>query len=244
MHSEPCLLSIVIPAFNEEERLPASVRRIREACDAFPHLTYEMIVCDNNSSDGTAAVAASAGCAVVFEPVNQISRARNRGASAAAGQWILFIDADSWPSAGLIGDMLPLLSTPGCIGCGSTICVVDGPRWFKFVWESKNWSMRAFRWCPGAFILCRREAFEEVGGFSQAHFIFEEADFVKHLKALGAKRGQEFVILHKHPFSTSGRRGNAYGVGAWLRFAVQLSLFPRRSVRDKAFAEKWYDVDR
>jgi hypothetical protein len=61
MQSEPCLLSIVIPAFNEEERLPESVRRIREACDAFPQLTYEIIVCDNNSSDGTAAIAAGAG---------------------------------------------------------------------------------------------------------------------------------------------------------------------------------------
>jgi glycosyltransferase involved in cell wall biosynthesis len=244
MQPEPPLVSVVVPAFNEEERLPESLFRIRRAFEAFPDLAYELIVCDNNSTDSTAAVAESAGCRVAFEPINQISRARNRGASAASGQWLLFIDADSWPSADLIGDMIPILKGSEQIGCGSTLRVVDGPRWFKFAWESKNWSMRTFKWCPGAFILCRRDAFLEIGGFSDEYYIFEEADFVNRLKALGARRGQKFVILHKHPFSTSGRKGTAYGIGSWLKFALQLTFFHRKAVRDKAFAEKWYEGDR
>lgn len=53
MHSDPTpLVSIVIPAFNEEGRLPLSLRRIHEACDALPELTYEIIVCDDNSRIG------------------------------------------------------------------------------------------------------------------------------------------------------------------------------------------------
>jgi glycosyltransferase involved in cell wall biosynthesis len=244
MQPEPPLVSVVVPAFNEEKGLPESLSRIRKAFEAFPDLAYELIVCDNNSTDSTAAVAASAGCIVTFEPINQISRARNRGASAASGQWLLFIDADSRPSAELIGDMIPILKGSEHIGCGSTIRVVDGPRWFKFAWESKNWSMRIFKWCPGAFILCRRDAFAEIGGFSDEYYLFEEVDFVKRLKALGARRGQKFVILHKHPFSTSGRKGAAYGIGSWLKFALWLTLFHRKALRDKAFAEKWYEVDR
>jgi glycosyltransferase involved in cell wall biosynthesis len=244
MQPEPPIVSVVIPAFNEEERLPDSLSRIRQAFEAFPDLASELIVCDNNSTDSTAAVAERAGCKVVFEPINQISRARNRGASAASGQWLLFMDADSWPSAELIGDMIPILKGSGHIGCGSTVRVVDGPRWFKVVLESKNWSMRTFKWCLGAFILCRRDAFAEIGGFSGEHYLFEELDFVKRLRALGARRGQKFVILHKHPFSTSGRKGTAYGIGSWLKFAIRLTLFHRTAVRDKAFAEKWYQVDR
>jgi glycosyltransferase involved in cell wall biosynthesis len=244
MQLELPLVSVVVPAFNEEERLPETLSRIRIAFAAFPDLAYELIVCDNNSTDSTAAVAESAGCKVVFEPINQISRARNRGASAASGRWLLFIDADSWPSAELIGDMIPILKGSGHIGCSSTVRVVDGPRWFKVVLESKNWSMRTFKWCPGAFILCRRDAFAEISGFSEEHYLFEEIDFVKRLKALGARRGQKFVILHKHPFSTSGRKGAAYGIGSWLKFALRLTIFHRKAVRDKAFAEKWYEADR
>lgn len=238
------LVSVVVPAFNEEVRLPESLSRIRKAFAAFPDLAYEFIVCDNNSTDSTAAVAESTGCIVAFEPINQIARARNRGASTASGRWLLFMDADSWPSADLIGDVIPILKGSGHIGCGSTVRVVDGPRWFKVALESKNWSMRTFKWCLGAFILCRRDAFVEIAGFSEEHYLFEEIDFVKRLKALGARRGQKFVILHKHPFSTSGRKGTAYGVGSWLKFALQLTLFHRKAVRDKAFAEKWYAVDR
>ncbi len=210
MQPEPPIVSVVIPAFNEEERLSDSLSHIRQAFEAFPDLAYELIVCDNDSTDSTAAVAETAGCKVVFESINQISRSRNRGANAASGRWLLFIDADSWPSAELIGDLIPILKGSEHIGCGSTVRVVDGPRWFKVALESKNWSMRIFKWCLGAFILCRRDAFSEIGGFSREHYLFEELDFVQRLRALGARRGQKFVILHKHPFSTSGRKGTAY----------------------------------
>ncbi|MEQ1603398.1 MAG: glycosyltransferase [Pyrinomonadaceae bacterium] len=52
---------------------------IRDALDASAELAglYEIIVCDNNSSDATAEIARLLGCEVVFEPLNQISRARN-----------------------------------------------------------------------------------------------------------------------------------------------------------------------
>ena len=240
------VVSVVIPAFNEEKGLPSSVRRIREAFHASPDIAdaYEIVVCDNNSRDATAAVATAHGCRVVFEPINHISRARNRGASVATGEWLLFVDADSWPSPELICDMVPLLRSPDYIGCGSTIRVVDGPWWFKFTWESKNWSMRTFKWCPGGFILCRRDAFTEIGGFPQDYYIFEELEFVKRLRRLASKRGQRFTILHKHPFSTSGRKGMKYGLWSWAKFGVRFCLSPRKLVRDKAFADKWYEVDR
>ena len=50
-----------------------------------PDLKGEIIVVDNNSSDKTAEVANSKGARVVFEPINQISKARNTGAKWAKG---------------------------------------------------------------------------------------------------------------------------------------------------------------
>ena len=75
-------VSIVVPAFNEERLLPGSLASIQAASVAFGDAGWqtELIVCDNNSTDRTAEIAAAAGARVVFEPINQIGRARNAGA--------------------------------------------------------------------------------------------------------------------------------------------------------------------
>ena len=101
-------LSVVVPAFNEERLLAGSLAAIRAALRAFDQAgwTCELIVCDNNSTDGTAGIARAAGARVVFEPVNQIARARNAGAAQASGEWLLFVDADSYPSFELFKDVL------------------------------------------------------------------------------------------------------------------------------------------
>src|SRR2546427_11185726 len=69
---------------------------MRSAMEAFAERGWpaELIVCDNNSDDRTAQIARAAGARGVFEPVNQIARARNTGAAHAAGDCLIFIDAD------------------------------------------------------------------------------------------------------------------------------------------------------
>ena len=89
-------ISVIVPAFNEEKLIAETLRRIQAARSAFASLGWEseIVVCDNNSTDRTAELARAEGATVVFEPVNQIARARNTGASAATGDWFLFVDAD------------------------------------------------------------------------------------------------------------------------------------------------------
>ena len=78
-------VSVIIPAWNEEQLLPACLESVRMAFAARPDLRPEVIVVDNNSTDGTAALANAAGARVVFEAKNQIARARNTGAAVATG---------------------------------------------------------------------------------------------------------------------------------------------------------------
>lgn len=75
-------LSIVIPAYNEAEYLKRTVSKIKYALqnNTENRFSWEIIICDNNSLDNTAQVANELGAKVVFEPLNQISRARNKGA--------------------------------------------------------------------------------------------------------------------------------------------------------------------
>ena len=234
------LVSVIVPAFNEERLLPRTLERIKYALEGSGvAFTWELIVCDNNSTDRTAVVAIEQGANVVFELVNQISRARNRGASEAKGDWLLFIDADSYPSPGLIADTVDLIRGGCHVGCGSTLKVEDGPRWFKFAWESKNRSMRLFKWCSGAFLLCEASAFQALGGFSTELYAFEEADFVLRLKRYGREHGKKFAVLHRHPFVTSGRKGEL-GLRHWLKTAGKLYRAPRRSLRDPERLDTWY----
>jgi glycosyltransferase involved in cell wall biosynthesis len=84
------------------------LQSIRCAASAFSQVgwEHEIIVCDNNSTDRTGELARAEGARVLFEPVNQISRARNAGAAVANGQWLVFVDADSFPSVELFAEML------------------------------------------------------------------------------------------------------------------------------------------
>ena len=63
-------VSVVIPAFNEEKLLPATLAAVGAAAEAFRvrGWSWECVVCDNNSTDRTAELARAAGATVVFEP--------------------------------------------------------------------------------------------------------------------------------------------------------------------------------
>src|SRR3970282_153937 len=96
-------LSIIIPAFNEERLIERCLQSIAASLAAMftPSFTSEIIVVDNNSTDNTANLARQAGAQVVFEPVNQIGRARNAGAAVATGDWLLFLDGGRVLNPGL-----------------------------------------------------------------------------------------------------------------------------------------------
>ena len=114
-------ISIIVPAFNEEKLLRASLQSINASSSAFHARGWEteLIVCDNNSTDRTAEIARAEGARVVFEPINQIARARNCGANAATGNWLLFIDADSQPSSELFADVADAIESGKYIAGGA-----------------------------------------------------------------------------------------------------------------------------
>ena len=87
--------SVIIPAYNEEVLLAGTIAEIRRVMDDLLPIDGEMIVVDNNSVDRTPKIATDAGARVVFEPINQISRARNAGAREAKGKYLFFVDADT-----------------------------------------------------------------------------------------------------------------------------------------------------
>jgi glycosyltransferase involved in cell wall biosynthesis len=234
-------LSIVVPAFNEERLLPQTLRHIHAAIPVFSNSGWssELIVCDNNSTDRTAEMARAAGARVVFEPVNQISRARNAGAAAASGDWLMFVDADSSPTIELLREVLETMQQPGTVGGGSTVTLQGAPLAAR-VWIALwNGLSRTMRWAAGSFIFCEAAAFRALGGFSEQLYAAEEIDFSRRLKARFPER--EFVILHRHPLATSDRKVRLYSPREHLAFLWKMLTAGRRTLRSRDACSVWYD---
>src|SRR6266487_2576206 len=147
-------ISVVVPAFNEERLLPGSLSSIRAAMEGIARRGWEseLIVCDNNSTDRTAEIAKGAGAQVVFEPVNQIGRARNTGAARARGDWIFFVDADSRPGVELFLEAADCIHAGRCLAGGSTVAYEDprpGVALLTGIWNAVS---RINKWAAGAFI--------------------------------------------------------------------------------------------
>jgi glycosyltransferase involved in cell wall biosynthesis len=88
-------ISIIIPAYNEAQRLPATMRKVLEYLGRSAWDFAEIVVVDDGSRDGTAEAARAAGARVLRNPGNRGKGYTVRhGMLEARGEWALFTDAD------------------------------------------------------------------------------------------------------------------------------------------------------
>lgn len=180
-------LTVIIPAHNEKAYLAATLDSINAAAElltAKSNEDVETIVVDNNSSDGTAAVALKRGATVVHEPIQNISRARDTGARHATGDVFVFIDADVIVPDDLLHTIHLAMGDPKCIGGGVD---VDyrlrrlAVRLYLGAWRLFG---RATGMVQGAAQFCRRYIFEQTGGYDESVWIGEDVDFYWTLNRL------------------------------------------------------------
>jgi dolichyl-phosphate beta-glucosyltransferase len=117
-------LSIVIPTFNEVTRIEATIR----SADAYLRrsgLTSEIIVIDNDSSDGTAALVTSLMDQVVGSTTVVVERCRGKGAAVkrgvlqSRGDFVVFLDADNSTPLSEFERFLPFLRSGFDVVIGS-----------------------------------------------------------------------------------------------------------------------------
>lgn len=117
----PLRISVVVPARDEEDRLP----RCLASLAAQTRLPDEVVVVDNASGDATARLAAAAGARVVHEAERGIWPAAAAGYDAATGDVIARVDADTVLPPGWLARVETLLAEdPGC-------AAVTGPGRFR-----------------------------------------------------------------------------------------------------------------
>jgi glycosyltransferase involved in cell wall biosynthesis len=231
-----------VPAFNEERLLGRSLAEIKSAAGAFARHGWEveLIVCDNNSTDRTAEIARDAGALVVFEPVNQIARARNRGAAAATGDWLIFVDADSRPSTELFDEVAGQIVSGDCLAGGATVRLDDCHWLAQGVNAFWNLLSRSFHLLAGSFIFCEAATFRKLGGFSEELFAGEELELSQRLKKQAGENGGRIVVLHRHPIATSARKIYLYSFWEHFRLITR-AAFNRRILTSREACHLWYD---
>lgn len=231
--------SIIVPAFNEQLYLTATLESLNDAMQQ-QRLEGEVIVVDNNSTDATAVIAEQSGATVVFEKINQISRARNSGAGKARGHYLIFVDADTHVSTELLAAALDRLEGGVCCGGGVRVDFDHLPsnasRIGLLAWNSLAARLHL---AAGCFVYARADAFSDVGGFSEAVYASEEIWFSRRMRQWGKARGQKFCIIGEHAAISSGRKLEWFG--PWQQAGLlMLVLFFPFFVRFKRLCGFWY----
>ncbi len=202
-------LSVIIPALNEAAYLASTVEAAK--ANARASGPYELILADCGSSDGTPGIAQALGLTVVTSspPPDCRAAALNAGASAATGDVLLFLDADTLLPEGYDESIMRVLDDPRTVG-GAFEFALDGKGLgLRLVEIINRTRYRLWPWYYGdQGIFVRRTAFANVGGYPLRR-IMEASDFCKSLRKTG-----KLALINKGA-RTSARRfieGGVYRV--------------------------------
>jgi glycosyltransferase involved in cell wall biosynthesis len=229
------LISFIVPAYNEEVMIGATVRALHASARALGE-RYEVIVVDDASTDRTADIAHGNGALVVRANLRQISAVRNAGARAARGDLLIFVDADTLIPDAPLRAMLEALER-GAVGGGARVRfdrhgIGAWKRWFG---EAGCWLVFRLGFAGGCFLFARRAAFEAAGGFDERYFASEEI----HLKLALAKLGRFAMV--PDAVITSGRKLRLFTAGQILRQLFRLATRGLPAVRRREGLDFWYN---
>jgi glycosyltransferase involved in cell wall biosynthesis len=230
-------ISFIIPAHNEAHWVADCIRSIQQSLRDGTGAS-EIIVVDDASEDHTALVAQRSGARVLRIDARHISAARNAGAREATGGHLFFVDADTVVSREALGEAIAALET-GAVG-GGAVPRFDSPlpRWARVLYPAFALVTRALRQPGGSCLFCTRDAFRAAGGFSEAHYVAEDAHFAARLKRLG-----RFVVL-REKVRTSGRNLRAHSFGRFASLLVRLALRGPDGFRHRGGLDIWYAPNR
>ena len=238
-------LTVAIPAYNERDYLPACLEHVLVEVkrDADPG-SIEVLVVDNASTDGTAAVAeAFPGVRVVRESVKGLTHARQRALTEARGEVLAFVDADTRMPAGWIGRVLATFDTNPGVVCVSGPYIYYGATrveraliflYWVFLATPVSWLTRYM--VVGGNFAARKSALQEIGGFDlNIAFYGEDTNIARRLSAAGKVR-----FLLRLPMPTSPRR--LHEEGLWSTALKYVANFLSEVILKRPVTTAYQDV--
>lgn len=229
-------VSVIVPAYNSGADLGECLTALRAATDA----PFEIVVVDDASTDDTAAVAVAAGARVIRCDVNGgPAAARNRGAAAARGDVLLFIDSDVAIAPDVVTrvrrTLAPGTDVAAVFGSYDTAPRAPGvvSRWRNLLhhYVHQHGAAEAFTFWAGCGAI-RKAAFDAVGGFDPRpswHFI-EDIDLGYRLRYAGfrIRLEKEMQATHLKRWTLAGmlRTDLFYRAAPWTRLMRRSATAP------------------
>ncbi|GAB5410120.1 MAG: TIGR04283 family arsenosugar biosynthesis glycosyltransferase [Balneolaceae bacterium] len=209
------MISIIIPAYNEEESLPKLISYLlsKSASEEM-----ELIISDGGSTDKTVERSSKLGAKVVESPKKGRASQMNFGASVAKGDILYFLHADSFPPTTFIKDIRESINKGFHAGCYRLAFNDPHPLLGFYAWFTK-FNIDYFRFGDQSLYI-QRDFFEILSGFDEKLIVMEDQMLVKKIK-----KKAKFEILDGKVI-TSARKYRHVGIlKLQLVFSVILILF-------------------
>lgn len=187
MKNSPAV-SFIIPVRDDAVRLRrclASIARNKASGGR-----REILVVDNGSRDGSDRVAREAGARVLTGPGLCVADLRNRGAAAASGEILVFIDADHEIGAGWVRQAVHDLKERGVGAVGAPYHAPPAGSWVQRSFDAmrQHGAGRAdVEWLPSGNFAVWRQDFERLHGFDTTLESCEDFDFCRRLREAGRR---------------------------------------------------------
>lgn len=169
------VISVIIPARNVASYLKLCLTALCE--NTYNREKFEAIVCDHTSTDDTVSVAEEFGAKVIRQEGGTIAALRNKGAAAAKGQLLAFLDADCIPRADWLEQAVEVTANEPCV-TGHLYDVPENAGWIERDWfcqrdEGRTPSLHL----GGGNLIVPKELFTRIGGFDEELVTGEDAEF-------------------------------------------------------------------
>ncbi len=207
-------ISIIIPAYNEEQGIANTLRAV---CD-LDYPNFEVIVVDNNSTDKTQEIAKKYPVKIVYEERKGLLYARECGRINASGDIIANLDADCLPEKDWLSKCALLFSDPKVVAVSGPYDYFDGSPFFrnfslfiqKYIYSAMN-KILSISKRGGILIggnnMIRASVLDEIGGYNtDILFYGEDTDTAKRVSQKG-----KIIFNKSNTMKTSARRFKAEG---------------------------------
>ena len=211
----PMDLSVVVPTLNAAGTLAEALSRIQGA-----EIVREIVAVDGGSADGTTDIAKATGARVVTAPRGRGTQFAH-GAAAAAGQWLLFLHADTGLGPGWADAISAFMAEPSNRDrAGYFRLVLDDPN--PAARRIERWALRRCRWLGLPYgdqgLVVHRSLYDRVGGYRPLA-LMEDVDLVRRI---GRRR---LVLLPADAVTSAARYRRDGWIARPLRNLALLGLW-------------------